>query len=103
MKKFVLALPLCALFLVGCGGGAEEPQYYERELALIRKQEAAVAAAKEAEKEALREGYPWRGKVRNEAPLPVRIKNLEKSIGNEIECLDRVVHGSKSGKLRYRD
>ncbi len=92
-----------SFFMVGCGGEPDEVQFYERELVQMRKAARAAEAAKLAEKEALKDGYPWRGTVRNEPDLLLRIKNMENRIGNEIECLDRAVHGRKSSKLRYRD
>ena len=98
------ALLVWLLLASGCNNSSQdEVRYYERELAVMRKQELAQEAAEAEKKAALRDGYPWRASKKDDSCLPSRLKTLENRLDNEIKCLDETVHGKKSGRYRFRN
>lgn len=97
-------LALCVLAAVPSAGcrqdPAEEPKYYARELEQMRREEMRAATAKS--EQALKDGYPWRGKTR-ENPCSCRIQTTEKEITTEIKYLHETIHGRKKTRLKFRD
>lgn len=93
---------LAALSTAGCRQNpSEEPKYYARELEQMRREEMRAATAKS--EQALKDGYPWRGKTRENPCLPCRIQTTEKEITTEIKYLHETIHGRKKTRLKFRD
>lgn len=101
--KKLSALFWCATMLLiftGCGKAPQEPYYYKREIAQMKKAELAALKAAEEEKKYAAYNYPVK---KQDICLPCRVKKLEKSLDIELKYLTETVHGKQNCKRKFRD
>lgn len=102
MKHFIdfklpfLGLSLLSAFMfAGCRRNPpDEPQFYEREAAQLKKQQLE----NDSNQIYLSDKYPWQSRKKPVRCLVRRIVSTQKAIDCEISCLHRIIHSKRKKK-----